>query len=693
MSSIITEYSIWFIIFCLALGFIFAFLLYRKDKTFTETSKLIRNIMFAFRFLSISIISFFLLSPIIKSLNNTIEQPIIIYAQDNSESVSSDKDSIKLLNKNISNFFKTKQKNYTLKHYSFGEKTILNDTYNFSDKQTNIAELIYNIKNKYYHRNIGAIILSSDGIYNKGTNPIYEINDINFPIYTIALGDTTIKADLIITNVKHNKIAFLKNTYPIQVSVKAKKLNGRRSKIQIFNNGKLIKSQQITINKDDFFKNYNFEIKANKLGFHKLKIKLKVLQNEVSIKNNNRQIITDIIDSKQKVLILANSPHPDISAIRQALDLNQNFKTDFFIANKFTKSIHEYNLIILHQLPSKYNSGTSILTQIKKSNIPVLYILGGQSSLKKFDNLNTGLKTGAYANSPDEVQGKLNKTFSLFKLNPDIETIALNAPPMLSAFGTYKISGNAQILFSRKVKNINTRLPLIIFNSNFGTKKNGIITGEGLWRWRIYDYKLNKNHYLFNELINKIVQYLTQRETKEHFKIIADKIIPENQDLIIKAEVYDNNFKLTNKENVKISIIDSLKQVKDYVFEKKGNSYKLNASKLEIGDYTWKAKTIFKEKIYKKEGIFSIVPINVEAENLTANHNILYKISESTGAKLFYPSQITELLNTISENENIVPISYSEKKTESLINFKILFFLILTLLTTEWFLRKFYGGY
>jgi len=693
MSSLITEYPLWFIIFCFATGFLFAWLLYRKDRKFAETSKFVRKFMFAFRFLSVSIISFLLLSPVLKSLGKTIEQPIIVYAQDNSESVSSDKEIIKLFSKTISDFFNEEQNNYIFKTYTFGEKTEQTDSFSFSEKQTDISVLISDIKNKYYHRNIGAVILASDGIYNKGTNPTYEINDVNFPIYTIALGDTIIKEDLILASVKHNKIAFLNNTYPIQISVKAKKLKGKQSEIQIFDNGKLIKKQKITINNNDFFKNYNFEIKANKLGFHKLKIKLKELESEINYKNNSKQIITEVTDSKQKVLILANSPHPDISAIRQALELNQNFETDFYLANKFNKSIHGYNLIILHQLPSIYNSGTAILSQIQQSNIPVLYILGSQSSLQKFDNLNTGLTTGAYANSADEVQGKLNKNFTLFEINPDIETISLNAPPMLSAFGNYKTSGDAQILFTRKVRNIDTGLPLIVFNSSIGGKKTAVITGEGIWRWRIFDYKTNQNHYLFNELINKTVQYLTQRETKEHFKVIAEKIIPENQEVVIKAEVYDKNFELINTGDVKIQITDSAKQVKDYVFEKSGKSYKLNAGKLNSGDYSWKAETVFEGKKYKKEGIFSIVPLNIEDENTLANHNILYKISENTGGKLIYPNETGKLIELIKNNENIVPVAYSEKKTESLINFKIIFFLILALLSGEWFMRKYHGAY
>ena len=693
MSTLITEYPLWYIIFCIAAGFLFAWLLYRKDKKFTEASKLVVRMMFAFRLISVSIIAFLLLSPVLKSLGKTIEEPIIIFAQDNSESVHSDKALINSYTQDISNYFNEDESKYIFKPYTFGEQSQQSDSFSFTEKQTDIANLISDIKNKYYHRNIGAIILASDGIYNKGSNPDYEINDVNYPIYTIALGDTSIKEDLILTTVKYNKIAFLNNTYPIQISIKAKKLKGKQTEIRIFDNDRLVHTQQIRITDNDYYKNLDFEIKANKIGFHKLKIKLKELDGEVNFKNNSKQIITEVIDSKQKVLILANSPHPDISAIRQALELNQNFEIDFFLAAKFNKSIQAYNLIVLHQLPSIYNSGTAVLSQINKSNIPVLYILGSQSSLQKFDNLNTGLTTGAYSNSADEVQGKFNQNFTLFDINPDIESISLNAPPMLSAFGDYKTTGDVQILFTRKVKNINTGHPLIVFNSSLGGKKSAVITGEGIWRWRIFDYKTNQNHYLFNELINKIVQHLTQKEIKERFKVIIDKIIPENQDVIFKAEVYNKNFELDNSSDVNIQIIDSAKQVTDYKFEKSGKSYKLNAGKFIPSDYTWKAETVFEGKKYKKEGIFSIVPLNIEAENTIANHNILYKISENTSGKLFYPKEITKLLETIQNNENIVPIAYSEKKAESLINFKLIFFLILALLAGEWFMRKFHGAY
>ena len=94
MTSLTTQYSLWFLPICLIGGFLFAWFLYRKETKFNEVSGILKNLMFALRFLSVSIIAFLLLSPIIKNLGKTIEKPIIIFAQDNSESVLLEKTKI-----------------------------------------------------------------------------------------------------------------------------------------------------------------------------------------------------------------------------------------------------------------------------------------------------------------------------------------------------------------------------------------------------------------------------------------------------------------------------------------------------------------------------------------------------------------------------------------------------------------------
>ena len=66
-------------------------------------------------------------------------------------------------------------------------------------------------------------------MYNKGASPVFTSDKLKIPIYAIALGDTTVKKDVILTKVEHNRLAYLGNDFPMEVVVTAKQLKGKTS--------------------------------------------------------------------------------------------------------------------------------------------------------------------------------------------------------------------------------------------------------------------------------------------------------------------------------------------------------------------------------------------------------------------------------------------------------------------------------
>ena len=89
---IITEYPLWFLLFCVLFGAAVSALLYVKNSKYNLTSAL-KRILAVIRFIAITIIAFLLLSPLVKTVSRNVEKPIIIVAQDNSESILINKDS------------------------------------------------------------------------------------------------------------------------------------------------------------------------------------------------------------------------------------------------------------------------------------------------------------------------------------------------------------------------------------------------------------------------------------------------------------------------------------------------------------------------------------------------------------------------------------------------------------------------
>ena len=152
------------------------------------------------------------------------------------------------------------------------------------------------------------------------------------------------------------------------------------------------------------------------------------------------------------------------------------------------------------------------------------------------------------------------------------------------------------------------------------------------------------------------------------------------------------SYELINEEDVKLDISNSDGKIFSYVFNKSNMSYYLNDVSLPVGKYKYIAKTMLDNNETIKQGSFTIVPVNIEAQNTIANHQTLFKLASETGGKLFEPNQFSDLIKALQENENIVPISFSNKELTDILNLKWLFFLIVGFLSIEWFLRKFFGS-
>ncbi len=655
------------------------------------------------RILAVFFISFLLLSPLFKSITKQIEKPIIIFAQDNSESVVINKKSEfkKQYKSKINSIINSFSEEYTIKTYTFGEKIRKNQKFEFNEKYTDFSSLFKEINNKYFNRNVGALIIASDGIYNKGTNPIYVASDINFPLYTIAMGNADAMRDVILSKVMTNKIAFLGNKFPIRAYVEMKEYKAAKTLLKVYHykNGlgsskTLVFSKEINAKNNDYSEIVDIELEAKQIGIQFYKIELQGLESELNLKNNTKDIIIDVVDSKQKILILANSPHPDITAIKSALEINKNYHVDFYMIKKFKENIEKYNLVILHQIPSLTNSASSFLSKLSKNEIPLLFVTGSQTSYYMLNNLILDLNIQHRRKTFDNAMPLLNENFDLFELDNNTKKFIRNAPPLLTPFGNYTFSAGSKVLLNQRIRSVKTNKPMILFNNATSTnKKIGFIVGEGLWRWKIDSYVQTKSHDVYNELINKIIQYLSIKINKDRFIVKSKRIISENETLEFKAELYNKSYELINKPNIEIIIKNSDNKSFKYSFTKTNKSYYLNAGNFPIGNYSYSSRVKIDGKVKVKSGKFAIVPVNVESENTIANHKLLYRLANENNGKMFTADQLDSLVLMINDNNNIVSIMHTEKKLENIINYKWLFFLILLLISSEWFFRKFNGTY
>lgn len=678
--NLISELPFYYFFICLAAGSGYAYLLYRKERKRETFSRSILYTAFILRFFSVLLVSLLLMSFLLKRNVNQTEKPVIILCLDNSASILAGKDSTLIKTdflKKINELNSSLLEKYNVQPLIFGSKVTQSSSPDFSDKETDLSQLLNEIDNSYSNQNIGALVICSDGIINKGMNPVGLTEKFKFPLFTVALGDTTVKKDLILQKVNHNQVVYLGNKFPVEVMLQSLKLNGNATEITISKDGVKKASQTIKVASDNFNRTVNFVLEADKPGVQKYSIAVSPVDGELNTTNNSQNFIVDVIDTREKILILAAAPHPDIAAIKESIESGQSYEVETAYSD-FSKPLKPYSLVILHNVGLANNRITTELTNNKQ---PFLVVLPKQN-----DNL-PGLKISIANAKLNETEAVLNKNFTLFNLSDELKKFIKDLPAVNCYFGNYSTSASANALLYQKIGFVETENPLVLFNENSGLK-SGIIVGDGIWRWRLRDYADHGNHNLFNELILKTVQYLSVKADKSFFRLVTKKIITENEPIEFNAEVYNKSYQLITDPDVTIVLTDENNKQYNYTMSKTSGAYFVEAGLFAPGEYTYRSTVKVDDQIYSQNGSITIKAIVAEKISTMANHALLFQLSQNTGGKMYFSNQLDELKKELMNNELIKPVTYSQKQLNDLIDLKWIFFLILGLLSLEWFLRK-----
>ncbi len=691
------NYPYWYIIFCVLLGIGCAYLLYRKDKTFGEDLKWLTPVLGLLRFLSVTLLALFLLEPLIQTEDKIIEKPIIVIAQDNSESIGLAKDSLFYRGEYKKKLIELKERlaeKYEVTDFNFGDAVADSLSFNYSKKQTDISSLFKTVEDKFYGRNLGGLILATDGIFNKGINPVYASKGLeNASVYTIAMGDTTVRKDLIVSSVQNNDLAYKGNEFPVEISLKANFLKGESAKVSIWKGNKKLKENIVSFGTTNEAVSTNFLLPANTSGKQKYTVRVTEFENELTLINNKKDFYINVIENKQNILLLSEAPHPDISVLKSVIEKNKNYAISVQLIKVFKEKLEKYSLIILHGIPTTKRSDSQLLTRILNTKIPILICATEQTNYAKINQLKQQL-TLIGNNGFSTAKGSLNASFNKFTISNELKNNLSDFPPLQVPFASgYKVAKTNNVFLHQKINGTKTNYPLFAFNEKDG-QKVGFLLGEGIWRWKLLDYLKNDNNDNFNELIQKPIQYLVAKKDKSQFRVSNKDLVLENEQLIIDAELYNESYELVNDAEVEIKIINEKgEEYPSKIMSKAGNGYRLNVGMFKSGQYSYTATTSFDGKRLEKKGEFSVKALQVEYLNLVANHGLLYELSNTTNGKLFYPNQLEALEKEIYKQENIVPVSYTKQSVEDLIKLKWIFGIIILLLGVEWFLRKRNGGY
>ncbi len=664
--------------------------LYYRDRRLEDLPMWSRWTLTLFRTTVVFLIGVFLLEPLLQYLSRTFEDPLIIVLDDRSESVYNLEDST-FLNRELPEHYKIIDDldDTELEVLQFADG--IDDDQGYNGKLTNLSKALKQVNIDYAGRNVAAVVVASDGLVNQGASPQHYPLNFNVPVFTLGLGSSEPVKDLSLNEVRANRLAYLGNEFPLMMRFTSEEIASEEEvSLEIKEGGKIVfsKEYQVTSAFQEWSELIYLEAKVK--GIHRYDVLLKPVDGEWSVENNSRSLFVDVIDGRQKVLILSRTYHPDVAAIKEALLSSDDYEVMSTTYGKLADNIEvlksKYNLVILHELPFVDRSSLDLISNMRAEGMPFWIITGLKTDLRFLNSLGLGLRISNNQSKSNEAHPNHNQAFDLFELDFDPGWF-VDCPPLLSPFGIYEPSGGIQILLHQSLGNLETNQPLFYFN-DVAESKTAILLGEGIWRWRLYDYQKNGNHDAFNSLTQKTVKFLATKDEKKNLVVDIPRSLTEQTDLVIEAEVYNQSFDPVTDPDVTVVIKDEDGAEKQYDLSRLDKRYRLKVGTLAPGIYNYEASTQVGGKKIVESGQFSVSAVSLERQSSRADHAMLRSWSQQTGGKFFSKEERAELVRELGRSDQIKPVAHAETKLVKLVDFKWIFFLLLALISVEWFVRK-----
>lgn len=689
-------YSPWW----LAVGFVIAaiitLLVYRRNARMAVLPREARLVAAGMRFMALLLVVFLLTGPTLRQNTTRQDKPLILFLTDNSASMLMHADSQwvrKRLPALLDSLREVLAEDFDVVHYAFGSGLQNADSLSFRAPSSAYDRAFREALESLEGRRLRGIVLTGDGRYNEGLSPLYAARQLGVPIFCLMTGDTLSQANAAIADLAYNQVTLTGNRFPVEVTLAFQKMQGRRAVVALKDEtGATVDRKEIVVPSGRFTEKVTLFHTAEKNGI--LAYSVVVSAGEESHKGDNtRRFFIEAVGNRLRVLFAADAPHPDIGALRQALANNRNVEVVVATGDAIPDKSKDFNLVVLHQVPGLSNNGHKLLQNLKEEKTPYWLITGPNTRSQLLQQYGTGIVlTGTLPGRMDEFYLSVNPSFSAFDLSGGLQEFLKQLPPLETPFGNYQMPAGGDILIYRRIGQTVSTLPTAVLVNESGSRRL-LWLGSGLWRWRMINYEKHQNFQYFEELVGKIVQYLSLSDDKSRFRLQAPTLLEEGQNVVFRAEVYNPSYERVNTAAVTLNLTDSAGRSFEYVFKPGDSFYELDLGHLPPGRYRYTSKAQLAQESFSKPGMLVIEAADKERRVAGSDFGTLMAMSQETGGVALLLNQAHALPELIKEKTDRRLITWTETTVRPLIHQKFWFFLLLALLTAEWVIRKYFGSY
>ncbi len=569
---------------------------------------------------------------------------------------------------------------------------------NFEGSRTNIDQALADLLDIIDREE--AVILVTDGIVTTGRDPSATANRFQMPIYTVGIGDTTRRNDLIVQSVTHNPTASLNSRLPVEASIRNDGFPDQDIPVQLMQNGAVLDETTIRSSEPRSVQQVRFEIALEEEGLQQYSIHVPEVEGEWTTENNTRFFSVDVRDDRIQILHLAYEIHPDVRNVRTFLQEDQQINLDFrtwtgddrYVEGDLPDRPDTLDLVIFHGFPHTDLSSTHAGEVADRFSDNAILIMGSPGQdVTRLSSLFPGqlplhFQSGfSWHNTQVAIAGSHDNHAILDFESPD----DLRTTPIRSGIDGVSEQGNSTALLQTVYRGNPTGAPILAVRT-LANRQVSHLNGYNFYRWALGTR--DETRYFWENLLNNTVKWTAASPDEELLELVpAEPVFQIGEPLVMNGYFRNESGEPEANGVIELEIESSETGSSSYVMSNEGGGhYQLEISNLPEGTYTYHGiASRSNREVDARSGQFTIGGVNRELINTNRNDPLLQQLAGISGGT-YLPHYDAHLLTDLLEQE----LGFEERvetisQSLSLHRHPIWFIVLILILALEWSLRKY----
>ncbi len=589
------------------------------------------------------------------------------------------------------------------------ERQAINGPVEFTGEITDIASAFDVLRRELAGRNLGAVVIATDGATNVGASPYDAGVRLGVPVFTLGVGESDAGMDIAVREATTNRVSYSGESLPIRVRVSSFGFADGEAAVELREGNDLLDTSTFALSRTGEESEITFRVTPDRPGIHRYSVSVPPVRGERLTANNTRVAVTDVVKGRIRVLLAAPRPSHDLSFLRREYERDPNVELDVLVGSERAgvlvgaapaslEELTRYDLVVIVEpavgepLPDDWLSeyvesrGGGLLL----AGLPVAGIPEGEG---RPDNGASGLAalspivSGPAPGRPAEgrvslaVAGESSPVTRLVSDRAANIERWLELPPVWTLGSGATAAGGATVLVSSGSADV---AGPVLATARHGAGQVMSIAAEGVWRWGLAADEAG----LLGRLAANAARWLTARGELTRVVLESDRDVYATGERVgLTAQVYTADFRPAADADVSCTVSrgQEAAPLEEFELAPDGELYRAILAPLPPGRYTATASAVLGgEDVGRDATEFTIEEFSLEDAEVRRRSTQLARLSDETGGGYYTPE-------TVGDFPEAVPLEWTARRTSreiELWNSPWVLVLFVGLMGAEWALRR-----